>query len=71
MKANEYKPFSQLWGGGGEELHFLANKNAELTAPPLFWPVNSIKLGGHVALLSDPFVYYFYHHDAPGAPEDR
>ena len=41
-------------------LHFLANKNAELAIPPLFWPVNCIKIGGHVALLSDPTVYSLY-----------
>ena len=35
------------------QLHFLANKNAELAIPPLFWPVNCIKIGGYVALLSD------------------
>ena len=28
------------------QLHFLANKNAELAIPPLFWPVNCIKIGG-------------------------
>ena len=39
------------------QLHFLANKNAELATPPLFWPVNCIEIGGHVALLSDPTVY--------------
>ena len=42
------------------QLHFLANKNAELAIPPLFWPVNCIKTGGHVALLSDPTVYSLY-----------
>ena len=42
------------------QLHFLANKNAELAIAPLFWPVNSIKIGGHVALLSDPTVYSLY-----------
>ena len=41
------------------QLHFLANKNAELAIPLLFWPVNCIKIGGHVALLSDPtFIPY-------------
>ena len=25
------------------QLHFLANRNAELVIPPLFWPVNCIK----------------------------
>ena len=39
---------------------FLANKNAELAIPPLFWPVNCIKIGGHVALLSDHTVYSLY-----------
>ena len=33
------------------QLHFLANRNAELAVPPLFWLVNCIKIGGHVALL--------------------
>ena len=42
------------------QLHFLANKNAELAILPLFWPVNCIKIGGHVALLSDPTVYSLY-----------
>ena len=42
------------------QLHFLANKNPELAIPPLFWPVNCIKIGGHVALLSDPTVYSLY-----------
>ena len=39
------------------QLHFQANRNAEPAIPPLFWPVNCIKIGGHVALLSDPTVY--------------
>ena len=39
------------------QLHFQANRNAELAIPPLFWPVNCIKIGGHVALLSHPTVY--------------
>ena len=42
------------------QLHFQANRNAELAIPPLFWPVNCIKIGGHVALLSDPTVYSLY-----------
>ena len=42
------------------QLHFLANKNAELAIWPLFWPVNCIKIRGHVALLSDPTVYFLY-----------
>ncbi len=28
------------------QLHFLANRNAELAVPPLFWPVNCIKNRG-------------------------
>ena len=42
------------------QLHSLANKNAELAILPLFWPVNCIKIGEHVALLSDPAVYSLY-----------
>ena len=39
------------------QLPFLAIRNAELAVPPLFWPDNCIKIGGHVALLSGPTVY--------------
>ena len=42
------------------QLHFLANRNARLAIPPLFWPVNCIKIGGHVAMLSGPTVYSLY-----------
>ena len=42
------------------QLHFLANRNAGLAIPPLFWPVNCIKIGGHVALLSCPTVHSLY-----------
>ena len=42
------------------QLLFLANRNAEQAIPQLFWPVNCIKIGGHVALLSDPTVYSLY-----------
>ena len=42
------------------QLHFLANRNAGLAIPPLLWPVNCIKIGGHVVLLSDPTVYSLY-----------
>ena len=42
------------------QLPFLANRNAELAVPPLFWPENCIKIGGHVALLSGPNVYSSY-----------
>ena len=38
------------------QLLFLANRNAGQAIPPLFWPVNCIKIGGHIALLSDPTV---------------
>ena len=41
------------------QLPFLANRNA-VAIPPLFWPVNCIKIGGHVALLSDLTVYSLY-----------
>ena len=42
------------------QLHFLANRNAGLAILPLFWPVNWIKIGGHVVLLSGPTVYSLY-----------
>ena len=42
------------------QLHFLANRNAGLAIPPLFWPVNCIKIGEHVALLSGPTVHSLY-----------
>ena len=43
------------------QLHFLANRNAELAVPALFWPVNCIKIGGHVALLSCPSIYFLFY----------
>ena len=43
------------------QLHFLANRIAELAVPPLFWPVNCIKIGGHVALLSCPSIYFLFY----------
>ena len=42
------------------QLHFLANRNAGLAIPPLFWPVDCIKIGGHVVQLSGPTVYSLY-----------
>ena len=42
------------------QLHFLANRNAELAVPSLFWPVNRKKIRGHVALLSGSTVYSLY-----------
>ena len=42
------------------QLHFLANRNAGLAIPPLFWPVNCIKRGEHVALLSGHTVFSLY-----------
>ena len=42
------------------QLPFLANTNAELAVPPLFWPDKCIKIGGHVALLSGSTVYTLY-----------
>ena len=42
------------------QLHFLSNRNTSLPIPPLFWPVNRINIGGHVALLSGPTVYSLY-----------
>ena len=48
------------YAGSGQSLHFLANRNPGLANPPLFWPVNCIKIRGHVALLSGPTVYSLY-----------
>ena len=42
------------------QLHFLANRNAGLANPLLLWPVNCIKIGGHVALLSGPTFHSLY-----------
>ena len=39
------------------QLHFQANRNAELAIPPLFWPVNCIKIEGYFELLSGPAVH--------------
>ena len=39
------------------QLHFLANRKACLTVPPLLWPVNCIKIGGHVEQPSGPAVH--------------
>ncbi len=43
------------------QLHFLANRNTELAVPPLFLPVNCIKIGGQVALLSCPCIYFLFY----------
>ena len=37
--------------GTGQSIAF-SGQNAILAIPPLVWPVNCIKIGGHVALLS-------------------
>ena len=42
------------------QLHFLVNGNAKMTVPPLLWPVNRIKIGGHVELPSDPTIHSLY-----------
>ena len=42
------------------QFHFLANRNAGLAIPPLLWPVNCIKIGGHVALLGGSIVHSLY-----------
>ena len=42
------------------QLHFQANRNADLTVPPLLWPVNCIKIEGHAELPCGPTVYYLY-----------
>ena len=43
------------------QLYFLANRNAgHLAVPPLFWPVNCIKIGEHVERLGVPTVQSLY-----------
>ncbi len=42
------------------QLCFLANRNAELAIPPLFWSVNCMKIEGLVALLSFPSIYLIF-----------
>ena len=44
------------YAGSGQSIAFLANRNAELAVPPLFWPVNGIKIGEHAGLMTDPTV---------------
>ena len=41
------------------QLHFLANRNAELAVVELYCPVNCIKIEGHVTL-SGPIVHSLY-----------
>ena len=41
------------------QLHFLANRNAELAVPSLFWPVNCIKIRALVALTAELPYYLF------------
>ena len=54
------------------QMHFLTNRNAGLAIPPLFWPVNCIKMGGTCCtaklpycsfpkLLSYPSIMYSLH----------
>ena len=42
------------------QLHYLANRNAELAISPLFWSIKCIKICGHAALLSDPTIHSLY-----------
>ena len=42
------------------QLHILANRNAALSILPIFWPVNCIKIRGHVALLSGSTLFILY-----------
>lgn len=44
------------------QLHFLANRNAELAVPQSFWPKNGIQIGGRIALLRDCCVYLLFCH---------
>ena len=42
------------------QLHFMTNRNAGLTLPPLLWPFNCIKIGVHVEQPSGPTVHSLY-----------
>ena len=42
------------------QLHFLTNRKADLTVPPLLRPVNCIKIGVHVEQPSRSTVYSLY-----------
>ena len=48
------------------QLPFLANRNAELAVPPLFWPVICIEIGGHVELPSGLTAYSLHCASAEG-----
>ena len=41
------------------------DRNADLTVPPLLWPVKCIKLGGHAELQSGPTVPSLYCESTP------
>ena len=45
------------------QLHFLASRGGELAVLLLFWPVDCIKIGGHVALLICPSIYLLFYAD--------
>ena len=51
--------------------HFLPNRNNGLAIPPLFWPVNCIIIGGHVALLSYLTVHSPYCAMGPSNPNQE
>ena len=54
------------------QLLFLVNRNAGQAIPPLCWPVNCIKIGGDVTLLSDPTVNCLYcGFDSRNTPETK
>ena len=53
------------YAGSGQSIAFSGQyRNAELAVPPLFWPVNCIKIGGHVALLSCRSIYFLFYDKA-------
>ena len=59
-----------VWKVLASQLHFLAQRNVELAAALLFWPLNCVKIGslladailvgGHVALLSGSSVCFLF-----------
>ena len=51
---------THVYYAGSGQLHFLAKRNAGIAIPPLLWPVNCIKIGKHVVLLSGPTVHSLF-----------
>ena len=49
------------YAGSAQSIALSGQRNAEPAVLALFWPVNCIKIGGHVALLgSCPSIYFLF-----------